>query len=159
MSITDLMPWIVGAGALGGLVNGLLVDNTFGFPKNSPPAAGVQTGPPHLGGWALAILVNIFFGVVASWLSWAMYGPLSGCPLFGEQPKACLHPELTLTLSALATAVVVGVAGPRWITNEYDKKLLKDAAAEAMTKEPNAPMAHRITAVGPAEVLRLVRSA
>jgi hypothetical protein len=137
---------VVGAGLVGGLVNALLVDNTFGKEK---------TGRS---GWVLAIVTNMVFGAVAAWLSWAAYGPLSAYPVFGPAPAGAPEPISTFTWSAFATAIVVGIGGPRWISNEVDKKLLTAAASKAADRPAHHATSQNILSARPAEVKRLAET-
>ena len=134
---------VIAAGLVGGLVNALLVDNTFGKEK---------TGSV---GWALAIVTNMVFGAVAAFLSWAASGPLSSYPIFGPPPAGAPAPVSTFTYSALAAAIVVGIGGPRWISNEVDKKLLTTAASKAADKPAHPATAQNMLSARPAEVKRL----
>jgi hypothetical protein len=55
-----------------------------------------------------------------------------------EQLGATTVPQragISFTFSALAGAFLVGVAGAKWITNEVDKKLLKESVKIAGTKK------------------------
>lgn len=67
--------------------------------------------------------------------------------------------ELGVTLASLVGAVLVGVGGARWLTNEVDKRLLKAAAAEAALRPPSAETARRILASSPAYALEVASSA
>jgi hypothetical protein len=59
-----------------------------------------------------------------------------------------------LTLSAFVGAVLVGVAGARWLTNEVDKSLLRTTAVEAASSAGNPRLAERIALASPAGALR-----
>jgi hypothetical protein len=74
---------------------------------------------------------NIVSGALAAAVSWAAYGPYALEYVFGGPQRQPDAPAYGLTLAALATAVVIGLGGPRWLTNERDKALLKQAADEA----------------------------
>jgi hypothetical protein len=55
-------------------------------------------------------------------------------------------------------AILVGVTGARWLTNEVDKKLLKAAASQAAGSTPS-PAASRQTAMAsPASALHIAKS-
>ena len=63
----------------------------------------------------------------------------------------------SLTLSALVGAIVVGIGGARWITNEIDKKVLKVAASKAAAA-PAAPEASKqIMSASSAEALTIAQ--
>jgi hypothetical protein len=69
---------------------------------------------------------NVAAGALAAAVSWSAYGPYALENVFGGTPS-----EYGLTFTALATAVIIGFGGPRWLTNERDKALLKQAADDA----------------------------
>ena len=69
---------------------------------------------------------NIVAGALAAAVSWSAYGPYALADIFGG-----VTPDYGLTLIALTTALVTGFGGPRWLTNERDKALLKQAAENA----------------------------
>ena len=100
------------------MINGLLSDNGFILPRTEQLDQLRIVHPGFLG--------NILIGIVAAGLSWGLYGPLSMTPIFSPLPVT-----ESLTLSALVGAVVVGIGGARWITNEIDKKVLRVAASKA----------------------------
>jgi hypothetical protein len=52
-----------------------------------------------------------------------------------ELAAASERTRISFTFSALAGAFLVGVAGAKWITNEVDKKLLKESVKIAGTKQ------------------------
>lgn len=66
---------------------------------------------------------NVLIGAFAAFASWSFYGPGASVDLAHETERAVL----SLKFSALAGALLVGVGGARWITNEVDKRLLKRA--------------------------------
>ena len=128
------------AGAIGGLINGLLT-------RDGVQLAGVQQADqqrikrPGFPG-------NMIIGMVAAGISWGLYGPLSMMPIFSTLPAT-----QGLTLSALVGAVLVGIGGARWVTNEIDKKLLTTVAANNAALAQSAPEAAQqddATSPGPA---------
>ena len=52
-------------------------------------------------------------------------------------------------------AVLVGVGGARWLTNEVDKKPLRAAAGAAAGTPPSSDLAARISTASPAGALRM----
>jgi hypothetical protein len=117
-------PWvcaslIAGFGGLGGVVNALLSDNGFALPRKE---SGV---------WCPGAITNILVGSFAAFSSWAFYG--SGASI--ELADRSLRSVISLRFSALAGAFLVGVAGAKWITNEVDKRLLKETVKVAVSTE------------------------
>src|SRR5215831_9261491 len=114
-------PWMCAllistAGAVGGVVNALLTDNGFILPRRV--SAILCPG----------FLSNVLVGALAAFTSWASYGSGAGVELARNAAAGSPRAEISLTFSALAGAFFVGVAGARWITNEVDKRLLKETA-------------------------------
>jgi len=115
-------PWfcillITGAGAVGGLLNAFMSDNGFALPTR---IKGILCP---------GALLNVFVGGMAAVTSWALYGSGAGIELAGNQRE-----QISLRLGALAGALIVGVGGSRWLTNEVDKSLLKQSVVEAAKK-------------------------
>ncbi len=135
------------AGAIGGAVNALMTDNGFILPQYED-ADGVKI-------WRPGVIGNILIGSVAALISWGLYGPFGDFILLpkptAEQPE--------IKVAAFVGAILVGVAGAKWLSNEVDKKLLKAAAASAVAA--NAPAADapaRIMIASPANALRIALS-
>src|SRR5581483_5107263 len=124
ISLWLLLALISLAGAVGGLVNGLLDSNGFLLPCMQEVNGLRILRPGFLG--------NLLIGIVAATLSWGLYGPLSATALFSAQSVSS-----TFTLSSLVGAILIGIAGARWINTELDKKLL----ALAPTQPSLAPVA------------------
>lgn len=137
------------AGAIGGAVNALISDNGFVKPLRvvSPNGSTIYR-PGYLG--------NIFIGAIAACISWGLYGPLAAEYLIGGNRVTNGQP-LGLTLSAFVGAVLVGVAGARWLTNEVDKQLLRAAATEAATAPADDKKAISIASATPNAALRIAR--
>ena len=65
----------------------------------------------------------------------------------------------SLSLSSFVGAILVGVAGAKWLTNEVDKNLLRAAAAKAASAPvPDANKAEQIALATPAQALNIARS-
>ena len=140
----QLLVIVCSAGAVGGLVNGLLSDNGFLLP--------CMQEADHLRILRPGFLGNMLIGMVAAGLSWGLYGPLSTMPIFSALPVT-----QGLTLSALVGAALVGIGGARWVTNEIDKKLLTVAASKAAAA-PQAPeAAQQIVGASPAQALAIAQ--
>jgi hypothetical protein len=142
-------PWtcatlITLAGALGGVVNALMTDNGFILPRRRGEI------------WCVGFISNVIMGAVAAFSSWAFYGSGAGIDLAIKTERA----EISLRFSALAGAFLVGVAGSRWITNEVDKKLLKESVKVAGTKTPlSSELCNELVKGTPGQVLTRVENA
>ena len=137
---------VIVAGAVGGIVNALMSDNGFVLPKSADTDDGRIVRPGFLG--------NILIGGVAAGISWGLYGPFAAYPLLGGAADANADP-VQLTLSALVGAVLVGVGGARWLTNEVDKTLLRAAASQAAAGAADSETAAQILIASPARALSL----
>jgi len=142
-------PWIcasliAGFGGLGGVVNALMSDNGFALPRKE---SGV---------WCPGALTNILIGAFAAFSSWAFYGSGASVELADQSARAVI----SLRFSALAGAFLVGVAGAKWITNEVDKRLLKETVKVAVKSEKlSDARAERITEGSARKVLHDVKQA
>lgn len=134
------------AGGVGGAVNALMSDNGFVLPKSADTNDGRIVRPGFLG--------NILIGGIAAAISWGLYGPFAAYPLIGGTAGANSE-HVMLTLSALVGAVLVGVGGARWLTNEVDKTLLRAAASQAAAGPADNDKAAKILTASPALALRL----
>jgi hypothetical protein len=108
------------AGAAGGAVNAIISANGFVLPKlrRSIMCPG--------------FLADLLVGAFAAFASWAFYGSGASVNLAAQRDQRLV---MSFTFSALAGAFLVGVAGAKWITNEVDKKLLKESVKIAGTKK------------------------
>lgn len=133
------------AGGIGGLVNALLSDNRFWWPKTvSSKGRKIVSRPGFIG--------NILISGVAACISWGLYGPFAASYIIGG--PVATAPEFGLTLSAAAGALLVGVSGARWLTNEVDKTLLRTAATASQQDKQKAA---QIALATPTEALHLAQ--
>jgi hypothetical protein len=143
-------PWVCAllittAGAIGGVVNAFLSDNGFALPRK---VSGV---------WCPGAISNILVGAMAAFSSWAFYGSGAAIALAGDQSPRTI---ISLRFSALAGAFLVGVAGAKWITNEVDKRLLKESVKVAASGKSIAlKESEQIVEGSPQEVLRDIKRA
>ena len=122
------------AGSLGGMVNALLTDNGFAFPQ-------IKRGilcPGFLG--------NTLVGAFASFSSWAFYGSGAGVAVNQLKPIDVHYP-------ALAGAFLVGVVGAKWISNEADKRLLKESIKVVNQKGLSAEECDHLVQKTPRQIL------
>jgi hypothetical protein len=142
------------AGAIGGAVNAYLTDNGFAWPRQEKVDGVNLTRPGFLGA--------MFVGAVAAGISWGLYGPFAAHAILGATPEAieevAAATPVTLTLSALVGAVLVGIGGSRWLTDQVDKNLLKAAAVQAAGKQGSAATSAKLASARPAQALEIARS-
>lgn len=143
MSMWFVLKAVILAGAAGGLVNAVITDNGFFCPRIEQVKSIRVIRPGFLG--------NVFVGAVAAVVSWGLYSPFA-------QVNLLEHHELSLTPSTIAAAMLIGIAGAKWLTSEVDKSLLKIAASEAAKSKPCAQTAQEILRVSPAQVLNITRN-
>ena len=125
------------AGAIGGVVNALLTDNGFILPKLLKAI------------WCPGFLSNVIIGAFSAFASWSFYGSGAGVDLANLDDNT----TISLRFSALAGAFLVGVAGSRWLTNEVDKRLLKQSVKEAVKVTVGTERADEIVKKSPRQVL------
>ncbi len=130
---------IFAAGAVGGIVNALLTDNGFLLPNNMGNI------------WRPGCLSNIFIGGIAAAISWGLYGPFAAQVMLGGDSSAG-NGIPGLTLSALVGAILIGIGGARWLTNEVDQKLLRASGSEMAKMHSDPAMAQMFATSSPADV-------
>jgi hypothetical protein len=139
MSAWSVLLVVFGAGVVGGTINALISDNGFVLPRRM---SGILRP-----GW----LGNAMIGGVAAVVSWSLYGPQSARSILSWSSDS-------LPLSAFGGAILVGVAGSRWLSNEVDKTLLRAAGVEA-ARHPNAGgMVEAMSTLSPAAALQAAQS-
>jgi hypothetical protein len=149
MALWILLTFIFMAGALGGIINAYISDNGFLLPKTEVSANSKIIRPGYLG--------NVFVSGVAACISWGLYGPFAASYIWGGPKPAEDASPAGLTLAALVGAVLVGVAGARWLTNEVDKNLFRAAASEAAAGKASPEKAKQIAMAAPADALRIAK--
>ena len=142
MSILGLLGLVAAFGAVGGLVNGVQINYLrSNLSQDDPADMGVTDQNQQValtnaiakewGERPLSVIFNLVAGAVSAAASWAAYGPYAVEYVIGGPTSQSGAPEYGLTLAALSSAVVIGFGGPRWLTNERDKALLRQAADDA----------------------------
>jgi hypothetical protein len=139
--------FVLAAGAIGGVVNALLTDNGFILPRRVREIL------------CPGFLTNVLVGALAAFASWASYGSGAGVELAKTAAVGIERVQISLTFSALAGAFFVGVAGARWITNEADKRLLKESVKVAAEKKVPREECEEIVKRSPRRVLEAVARA
>jgi hypothetical protein len=154
MSLWWMLLAVAVAGAVGGAVNALLTDNGFIFPRTDV----VDTTPL----WRPGFLGTMAVGAAAAIVSWGLYGPFASYAILGPAVPpvagAATGPAAGLTLSALVGALLVGMGGGRWLTDQADKSLLKAAAVKAAAGSADAAASAKIAAARPAVALEIART-
>ncbi len=146
MLLWKYMAIIFAFGAVGGMVNALLSDNGFILPQKGAQDNSRIIRP--------GFLVNIFLGGIAALVSWGLYGPFAEVFIIGGTNDPDIG-TMGLSLSSLVGALLVGIGGARWLTNEVDKKLLRAAASIAASGPPSDQKAARMSAASPADALKI----
>jgi hypothetical protein len=150
----NLMIWkilgiVFAAGAVGGVINALLTDNGFIRPKNA--VAGDTTI------WRPGAVGNLLVGATAAVISWGLYGPFANAVIAPLAATPAATPEPTLTVAAFVGAILVGISGARWLTNEVDKKLLKATASAVASAKAAPETAVELMTARPARALEIAQ--
>jgi len=136
-------------GAVGGIINAIISDNGFVKPREET-IDNVCILRPGIAG-------NILLGATAAFISWGLYGSYSSVLIFGDT-EVMGFGELNLSLSAVAAAILVGMGGARWLTNEVDKSLLKTAAiTAAASRQSFEDSPQRIVVSTPAQAFNIAK--
>ncbi|MBA2719286.1 MAG: hypothetical protein H0U52_08625 [Chloroflexi bacterium] len=124
-------------------------DNSFALPKPVKDNAGRTVV------WQAGVLGNIILGAIGAAVSWGLYGPAATVLVIGQPAEGSTAAAISLAIGALASALLVGYGGARWLTNEFDKRLLKAAAAEAAAGAADLTKATQIANASPARAFRI----
>jgi hypothetical protein len=104
------------AGLLGGLINALLANEGLVQWRTEVLPDGSRI-------WRPGFVGNMIIGAVTALVLAGLYSPLGSVSLGGAS-----SPPVTLTIGALAGALLSGIGGARLLTNEVDKR------SEAVTR-------------------------
>jgi hypothetical protein len=135
-------------GAVGGIINAIISDNGFVVPREET-INNVCIVRPGIAG-------NVLVGAVAAFISWGLYGSYSGALIFSSSGSLGMS-ELNLTLSSVAGAILIGMGGARWLTNEVDKSLLKTAAVTAAVSRPSSEDSQRMVVATPSQTFNIAK--
>jgi len=135
MTIGASIIGILIAGMIGGFLNALFTEQGLVLPTFQRDQRILRLG----------FLGNILIGAVAGLVS---------CALSGVFRLDLTLPEL---ITAAANALVVAVAGARWLTNESEKKILTLAASKAMASDSNMEKSAKMMSSSPQDVLNLAQ--
>jgi hypothetical protein len=103
------------------------------------------------------VLGNCLVSAVAAFISWGLYGSAATINLLGSPSDGAQR--LQLTLATVCGALLVGVAGARWLTNEVDKHLLRAAATQAAASPKDVELAQSLAIATPAIAMHAARQA
>jgi hypothetical protein len=151
MSIWLLGVVVLAAGGVGGLVNALMTDNGFPLPRRSVTKDGTVIVRP-------GFLTNALVGGIAALVSWGLYGPLSVYLLIGTSGALGSNreaAEIGLSLASFAGAILIGIGGARWLSDQVDKALLRATASRAAERPQSSDAAARIAVARPANALKI----
>ena len=143
MTVWECSALISGVGAVGGLVNTLMTQGKLRLPEYR---AGVFC-PGFIG--------NVVVGAFAALISWALYGAGAGIEL--ARQSADPREALSLTVSALAGAALVGVGGARWLSSEVDAKLLRASVSVAAERVITPEQRRAIVSAPAVDVFKAVQ--
>lgn len=134
---------ILVAGALGGVINGIITDRGVIIPGRVTIKDGMEV-------WRPGILTNILIGAIAAFLYWSIYGSGNNLDL--------MHPpsDMQLPILTIGFSVLTGIGGARWVTNEVDKYVLRKSTAMAMNEGPETTQ--HVMKATPMEVLKMAAS-
>ncbi len=126
-------PWgglgIIGAaGACGGLLNAFMAEGGLKLPRSQRAPDGTRI-------WLPGVTGNVIVGAAAGGVSWGLYGPVAAQLIVGATAQMA---SVSITFAALMGAVLVGIGGARWLSNEVDKKIQK-ATVNTFAGAPAAP--------------------
>ena len=100
------------AGAVGGLLNALLTSEGLALARMEQLSGGGRI-------WRPGFIGNVAIGAVAAVVLAGLYSPLGSVALGGATPSN----PVTLTIGALAGALLSGIGGARVLTSEVQKRL------------------------------------
>jgi hypothetical protein len=147
---------VFAAGGTGGVINAVMTENGFPMPKKETVDGATTIIRP-------GVLGNVLVGGAAALISWGLYGPLSAFVIVSTDKAGAgasieQGAQSGLTLAALVGAMLIGISGAKWLTNEVDKNLLKAAVTRAAGSAPSVAAAQEMAIATPARTLEIART-
>ena len=130
---------IFSAGGLGGIVNALMNGEGLLLPHWK---SGI---------WCPGFIGNAFIGSISALISWGLNSS-------GSSLELLVSENVRLTVGTFTGAILVGVGGTRWLSNEIDKKLLRQAASEAGKRDIPHEDCNQLQKAPPMRALQLAQS-
>jgi hypothetical protein len=146
MAIFEPFGIILITGAFGGLINAILSENGFILPHEEA-SENVNIIIP-------GVIANILTGAAAGFVFWGLTEANTMFIVYGPIKEGA---EITLTVYGVAMALLAGIAGARYLTNEVDKRLLKAAAANAAASKQSTEESEKIANASPMQAFRIAR--
>ena len=131
------------AGGLGGLANALMNGEGILFPHWK---SGI---------WFPGFIGNAFIGSIAALVSWGLNSSGSSLELVFTAGKTG---NASLTVGTFTGALLVGVGGTRWLSNEVEKGLLRQAASEAGKRDIPHEDCNQLQKASPMRALQMAQS-
>ena len=135
-------------GAVGGAINAFISDNGFALPCEENVNNVIIFRPGFIG--------NVMIGAIASLITWGLSGSYSSTVLLGPQAGIGTD-QSSLSISTLASSLLVGIGGAKTLTNESDKALLKTAAVTVAAANQQYDAAQKIALAKPAEAFHIAK--
>jgi hypothetical protein len=148
MSLLVPIGIILLSGAVGGIINAIMSDNGFIKPREEV-VDNVTIVRPGIAG-------NILLGAVAAFISWGLYGAYSAALVYMAGTGLGVE-EVSISISSVAGALLIGIGGARWLTNEVDKTLLRTAAVTAAAARSSYDDSQRIAIATPAQAFNIAK--
>ncbi len=153
--MNSMSPWVFAgfagvvalAGALGGLVNTIMVNNRSLLSEEHARKLGIPKQTSREA--AKLYLLNVTLGAVAACISWLAYGPYSTLYIVGKGGTA--PEEYGIAAVVLATAFFIGMGGTKWLQSERDKGRWQAAANDAARAEKDPELARHLSLVSSEE--------
>src|SRR5215471_4343769 len=114
MHLGLIVSLVLACGAVGGLVNAFIGDNSFHLPQTEDDV------------WRPGFIGIVFVGMIAAFGSWAT---LKSVALFGGAATS-----ISFSTGDLANALVIGFGGTKWWKSEGEKDVLQKIAAATPLK-------------------------
>jgi hypothetical protein len=111
MAVWAVIGWIGVAGAIGGLLNALLASEGLVIARIEQLPGGGRI-------WRPGFIGNVAIGAVTAVVLAGLYSPLGSVGLGSANPPG----SATLTIGALAGALLSGIGGARLLTSEVQKR-------------------------------------
>lgn len=148
MSLLVPLGIILLSGAFGGIINAIVSDNGFIRPREETVDNITIVRPGFLG--------NILLGAVAAFISWGLYGAYSAVIVYIAGTGLGTE-GISISVSTIAGAILIGIGGARWLTNEVDKTLLRTAAVTAAASRASYDESQRIAISTPAQAFNIAK--